>query len=258
MSTIISVHSFRGGTGKSNLVANMATQLALRGHRVGVMDIDIQSPGVHVLFGFDEVLEQRSLNDYLWSRVTVEETAFPLHERQDAARPFLRDVKLWLIPASVQPSDIAKALREGYDVNLLQQGFHRLIRSLALDYLLIDTHPGLNEETLLAIALSHTLVLLLRTDKQDIHGTAVTVEIARKLEVPKLQLVINKVPTRFDFASVQRDVSATYGVPVAGLLPLSEDVAANGSSNIFSVLYPDHPWSQALRAITAAVADEPT
>ncbi len=256
MPTIISVHSFRGGTGKSNLVANMATQLALQGNRVGIMDTDIQSPGVHVLFGFADKKLERSLNDYLWSRVSVEETAFALHERQDAERPFLNDLKLWLIPASVNPNDIAKVLREGYDVNLLQQGFHRLIRSLALDYLIIDTHPGLDEETLLAIAMSNTLVLLLRTDKQDVHGTAVTVEIARKLEVPKLRLVVNKVPSRFDFASIRQEVSATYGVAVAGLLPLSEDVAATGSGNVFSALYPDHPWSRALRAITADVIDE--
>jgi MinD-like ATPase involved in chromosome partitioning or flagellar assembly len=217
------------------------------------MDTDIQSPGVHVLFGFDDETVERSLNDYLWSRVTVEETAVALHERDDAERPFLKDTHLWLIPASVHPNDIAKALREGYDVNLLQQGFHRLIRSLKLDYLVIDTHPGLDEETLLAIAMSHVLVLLLRTDKQDIHGTGVTIEIARKLEVPKIRLVVNKVPTRFDFAQVKADVSATYGVPVAGVLPLTEDVAVNGSANVFSVLHPEHAWSQEIRKITTDV-----
>ena len=45
---IISVHSFRGGTGKSNATANLATLLALQGKRVGVVDTDIQSPGIHV------------------------------------------------------------------------------------------------------------------------------------------------------------------------------------------------------------------
>ncbi len=254
MPEIISVHSFRGGTGKSNWVANIATLLAMRGSRVGIMDTDIQSPGVHVLFGFDEDRLDRSLNDYRWARASIESTAFALHELDDAERPFLQDLKLRLIPSSVHPNDIAKILREGYNVNLLQQGFHRLMRSLSLDYLIIDTHPGLDEETRLAIAMSHILVLLLRTDKQDIHGTAVTVEIARKLEVPKLRLVINKVPVRYDFDQVKRDIAATYGVPVSGVLPLSDDVAANASGNVFSALYPDHAWSRAV----AAVVDEIT
>ncbi len=42
MSHIISVHSFRGGTGKSNTTANLSSLLALEGHRVGVIDTDIQ------------------------------------------------------------------------------------------------------------------------------------------------------------------------------------------------------------------------
>ena len=50
MTKIISVHSYRGGTGKSNLVANLATNLALQGKRVASIDIDIQSPGIHILF----------------------------------------------------------------------------------------------------------------------------------------------------------------------------------------------------------------
>ena len=60
---IISVHSFRGGTGKSNTTANLAALLALRGMRVGVADTDLQSPGIHVLFGFDPGDIKRSLNN---------------------------------------------------------------------------------------------------------------------------------------------------------------------------------------------------
>ena len=50
MAQIISIHSFRGGTGKSNTTANIATIFAIDGRRVGVVDTDIQSPGIHVLF----------------------------------------------------------------------------------------------------------------------------------------------------------------------------------------------------------------
>ena len=62
MSKIISIHSFRGGTGKSNTTANVAAILAGQGLRVGVIDTDIQSPGIHVLFGFEEEDMQHSLN----------------------------------------------------------------------------------------------------------------------------------------------------------------------------------------------------
>ena len=38
MTTVLSIHSFRGGTGKSNTTSNLAAQLAARGHRVAVID----------------------------------------------------------------------------------------------------------------------------------------------------------------------------------------------------------------------------
>ena len=51
---IIATHSYRGGTGKSNVTANIAAELALSGLRVGVVDTDLPSPGIHILFGQDE------------------------------------------------------------------------------------------------------------------------------------------------------------------------------------------------------------
>lgn len=63
-------------------------------------------------------------------------------------------------------------LREGYDVGLLNDGFQSLIEELNLDVLRIDTHPGLNEETLLSIAISDTLLIILRPDQQDYQGTS--------------------------------------------------------------------------------------
>ena len=85
MSKIISIHSFRGGTGKSNITANVATIAARRGRRVGIIDTDIQSPGIHVLFGLDEKRIDRTLNDYLWGRCTVEEAAYDVADIASAS-----------------------------------------------------------------------------------------------------------------------------------------------------------------------------
>ena len=94
-------------------------------------------------------------------------------------------------------------LREGYDVSRLNDGFQEQVKVLALDLLLIDTHLGLNEETLLAIAIADILAIILRPDQQDYQGTSVTVEVARKLNVPRLVLIVNKVSAVFDVAAVQ-------------------------------------------------------
>ena len=177
MSRIISIHSFRGGTGKSNMTANLSTYCALQGKRVGIVDTDIQSPGIHVLFGLDEDHMVLALNDYLWGKCAIEETAYDVSPKEVKAQ----GGSIFLIPSSIKAGEIAKVLREGFDVGLLNDGFQELLSRLELDYLFIDTHPGLNEETLLSIAISDIVVLILRPDKQDFQGTAVTVEVARKL-----------------------------------------------------------------------------
>jgi septum site-determining protein MinD len=245
MSAIISVHSFRGGTGKSNTTANLATLLAADGRRVGVIDTDIQSPGIHVLFGLDEEQMVHSLNDYLWGKCDIKQTAHDVTPDLGLGS----QGKVFLFPSSIKAGDIARVLREGYDVGLLNDGVHEAVKALELDVLLIDTHPGLNEETLLSIAISDALAIILRPDQQDYQGTGVTVEVARKLGVPHMLLVVNKVPAVFDTREVKTRVEQTYGCEVAAVLPHSEEMMALASSGVFVARHPDHPITAALREV---------
>ncbi|MBN1954116.1 MAG: cyclic nucleotide-binding domain-containing protein [Anaerolineae bacterium] len=253
MSKIVSIHSFRGGTGKSNISANVAAQLAVKGHRVGVIDTDIQSPGIHVLFGMDEEKIDKALNDYLWGRCAIEETAYDVGAKFNEGEVVLMSGGMYLIPSSLRAGEIARVLQEGYDVGMLNEGFQALIEKLNLDYLIIDTHPGLNEETLLSIAISDILIIILRPDQQDFQGTAVTVDVARKLDVPTLYMVVNKALTSYDFDDLRRQVEETYDSDVASVIPLSEDVARLQSSDIFSLRYPGHAVSEAINQIVTVV-----
>jgi MinD-like ATPase involved in chromosome partitioning or flagellar assembly len=247
MSKIISIHSFRGGTGKSNSTANITAILAAQGMRVGVVDTDIQSPGIHVLFGLDENQMGRSLNDYLWGKCDIRETA---HDVTANLGPNIPG-KVFLVPSSIKAGEIAKVLREGYDVGLLNDGFHKLVEELKLDVLMIDTHPGLNEETLLSIAISDALAIIMRPDQQDYQGTGVTVEVARKLDVPRLVLVVNKCPSAFDFDEVKRRVESTYNCEVAAVLPHADEMMTLASGGVFVVRYPDHPIAAKYRQVVA-------
>lgn len=248
MSRIAAIHSFRGGTGKSNTAANVAALLAAEGRRVGVVDLDILSPGIHILFGLDQAAMGPSLNAYLWGQCEITEAAHDVTpvEIQGEGRT-------WLVPSSVQPHDIARVIHEGYDVALLNDGFRSLIKKLSLDVLILDTHPGLNEETLLSLALSHTLAIVLRPDHQDYEGTQVTVTVARKLKVPNIVLVVNKTPEVFDAAEVRDRVTTAYGCPVAAVLPHSDELMALSSAGIFSLRYPAHPITERYRRIADAL-----
>jgi septum site-determining protein MinD len=151
-----------------------------------------------------------------------------------------RDAAVFLIPSSLRTGEIARVLREGYDVARLNDGLGELQRALGLDDLVIDTHPGVNEETVLSIAISDALVIVLRADRQDYQGTAVTVDLAQRLEMPRTVLVVNKVLPPYDAA-------------VAGVLPLSEDMDRLASSGVFALVHPDHAITGVLRAVAAQI-----
>ena len=235
MGKIVAVHSFRGGTGKSNIVANTAACIAGKGKNVGIVDTDIQSPGIHVLFGFEPESIGKSLNDYLWGECSIEEAAYDVTKNlagvEDAGG------RVHLIPSSMKMGEITRILKEGYEISILNDGFTGIVNALNLDYLFADTHPGLGEETLLSLAISDISLIILRPDKQDYQGTSVTLEVCKQLEVPNLFLVINKVLQTYDCEKVKQDVESVYKCEVAGVLPLSEDLVETGSSEIF---YPNH------------------
>ena len=208
-----------------------------------MVDTDIQSPGIHILFGLSGEQISHTLNDYLWGKCDIAETA------QNVTPNLGTDLKgkVYLIPSSIRPGEITRVLREGYDAQLLTTGFRRLVDELGLDALLIDTHPGLGEETLLSIVISHTLVIILRPDQQDYEGTGVTVQVARRLKVPNMVLLVNKVPAMFDAAAVKAQVEQAYGCPVIVTLPHSDELMNLASGGILALRYPDSPLTALYR-----------
>lgn len=245
MARIVSVHSFRGGTGKSNITANVAFLLALSGRSVGVIDTDIQSPGIHILFGLEGSEITCSLNDYLWHGRDITETAL------DVTPSLTADMggRLFLIPSSTEPGQISRVLREGYDAERLTRGLRELVDRLNLDSLLIDTHPGLNEETLLSLIISNMLVIIMRPDKQDYEGTDITMRVARQLEVPISTIVINKAPTNLEPEAIAIKVKQIYDCEVIAVLPHSEEMLNLGSDGLFSVRFPEHQLTSLFKQI---------
>jgi MinD-like ATPase involved in chromosome partitioning or flagellar assembly len=219
--------------------------MAAQGQRVCVVDTDIQSPGIHVLFGIHGDSVGFSLNDYLWGRCEIRQAAVDVTIQLDAPT----EGQLFLVPSSIKSGEIARVLREGCDARILTSGLRSLIKALDLDVLILDTHPGLNEETLLSIALSQDLVIIMRPDEQDYEGTGVTIEVASALSVPRMMLLVNRVPAAFDIDAVRDKVAEVYRREVVAVIPHSDQVMALASSGLFVLRYPDHPVTTALRQV---------
>jgi MinD-like ATPase involved in chromosome partitioning or flagellar assembly len=108
--------------------------------------------------------------------------------------------------------------------------------------LLLDTHAGLNAETLASISIAHTLAIILRLDKQDYQGTSVIIDLAHRIDIPPQRLMVaNEVPQGYNSATVKATLEKTYDCEVIAVLPHSQEMMALASAYIFALRYPNHP-----------------
>jgi len=63
LSKCIAFHSYKGGTGKTTLAANLAALLAKNGNRVFLLDLDFYAPSLQSYF---EAQPKKWINDFLF------------------------------------------------------------------------------------------------------------------------------------------------------------------------------------------------
>ena len=247
MSKIISIHSFRGGTGKSNITSNLGYSLALEGKKVCIIDTDVQSPGIHVPLQLTNY-KGATLNDFLFNNVDINKITVDISDKFN-----LPEGSFYFVPSSLNTQAITKILKEGYDVTALAEAFAKIQKHLNLDYLLIDTHPGLNEETLLSIAMSDILFIVMRPDEQDFQGTSVTVDIARKLNVKNISIIVNMVAPSYNKEQVKAEVIKTFNCKVAEVLPHTYKLTELASTGLHCKKFTKEEWSLKIKNIAKSL-----
>ncbi len=142
---VIAVHSFKGGTGKTTLTANLASTLALD-HRVGVMDLDLSGPGLHVLFGLRKGDIKATLTDIFLGDASPNDVVVDLSRKYGLSKG-----GLFFCPASNKVEDMLRLLKSGLEVSVFQDILQKVGESKNLDYIKVDTHPGVENDTVLAM-----------------------------------------------------------------------------------------------------------
>ena len=82
--------------------------------------------------------------------------------------------------------------------------------------------------------------------------------MAKRLDVPSLHLVVNKVLTSFDFDAVREQIEGTYDTGVIAVLPQCDEMMQLSSEGVFVLEYPSHPLTEAMHAMKQAVLDSPS
>jgi MinD-like ATPase involved in chromosome partitioning or flagellar assembly len=245
----IVIHSFKGGPGKSTIASNLAVSLCLRGKRVGIIDMDLAGPGLHVIFEVSKKNIRYTLNDALLNECQPRDAAIDLTKKLH-----LKKGKLVFVPAGYKAESIVGILQKGYELPMLRKAIEEISNAYSLDYLLVDTRPGIDESTILAIGLCDAMLLLTRIDKQDIFGSSVTLEVAKALKKPVF-LIANMIPRREEKKGLTERLNRIFKVPVISEIPFDPDVHSSLSSGVFLLKYPEHTFSSMINSLTSTLVE---
>src|SRR6266498_1170762 len=92
-------YSYKGGVGRSLALANVAALLVRRGHRVVLMDFDLEAPGLDTFSELVDTKEKLGIVEYV--------AEFQRRQSAPEIKPFVHSVrlpeylrgKLWIMPA---------------------------------------------------------------------------------------------------------------------------------------------------------------
>jgi MinD-like ATPase involved in chromosome partitioning or flagellar assembly len=122
---------------------------------------------------------------------------------------------------------------------------------------LIDSHPGIEKDTLLSMALCDYLVLISRVDQQDLFGSGVMTEVASQLQKPVV-LILNMVPSSVSEKEAEKiadRLAQLFHLHVLTALPFNSDVLENLSKGVFVLEKPKDPLTKRFTEIATKMLE---
>lgn len=201
---VVACFSFKGGLGRTTITAAVGIILARHGHRVALVDLDLEAPGLASLF-LEPSDEQTGVIDYLIEK-PVQGDHWPLRESVLALTdPVLlgdQGVTLRLLPVGSVDADYLEKLARvdlqslaGTNLNTLLLGLLRELNAAVpggLDFILLDARAGFHELGGLALSeLAHAAIVLGIHSAQSWAGLGQVVRrVAKPAEEEGLPLVL--------------------------------------------------------------------
>lgn len=262
----VAFYSYKGGVGRSLLLANAARFLATLGKGVVALDFDFEAPGLHYKLGGRNGSFTGGAVPYLTATAEGADPPPPL-EAHMLALPVPKDSQGWLrlMPAGPAPQQTYwTAFKEfgerlhfadpsGRGVMALLDLQARIADELKPDYLLIDARTGVTELGGLATTLlADTVVCMFVANQESLDGTLTVVEALKAAPRLKNQAPIRVVPVLARAGTAAPD-DAKFVSGIKRLLELGEGKKEDNEkeAKIFAL-----PHDDALGATERVVAGE--
>lgn len=252
MAKMISIHSSRGGTGKSLVSSNIAVIYASEGRNVALLDFDFRAPSLQTIFQAGKMVKGW-VNDYLDGRAKLEDIMVDLTSRlriegrllvgfanpeMEAMREMARKDRRWQM----------RALRR---VIAMKQ---ELVDKFGVDIIIIDTSPGIQYSSVNAVVSADVSVIVSTMDILDVEGVQRMVrDLYQPFEKRTIILVNKAIPHEFASEESRETLLARvkemFTQPLIAIIPCYCDLLLASRISLFVLDRPDHPFSRALRQV---------
>ncbi len=255
---VISFYSYKGGAGRSLAVLNIAAILCQRGKRVGVVDLDVESAGLHHIIGLD-LKENEGLLEVLLG-------GFVPHTEKiciDVVRAVGENWKkngfepkgaFYLLPTISDIKKLGRLNWTDYTISLLETILDFFARVFELDLILIDSRTGFSPSGQNALRFADKVVLVFRLNRQNVYGVKKLANGYQAAGKPSF-LVASCVPETEEKSKYIVKYQKELGKRVLdAILPYDENLAFEEKISV--ITFPDSELSNELKRLADLIAPD--
>ena len=259
------LHSYKGGTGKTTLIANLAAAFAMMGLKVCLFDFDVYAPSLTTYF---KKTPELYLNDLLAGEAEISDILV------DVSSELGLKGKLFLGLSSAKKEDVQE-IEIHHDMKWQFAALRRFLASKkelfsnhGIDYIFLDTSPGIRYWSINAVAAADLLFLVMKINEMDVIGTKKMIrDIYDSLTKfgSKKFIILNKMPgaspiKRFqekenDRTLLENEIENEMSTQVLGSIPCFCDVQFNRHEFLYALKNCDHPFSKNVFAIANKIEE---
>jgi pilus assembly protein CpaE len=193
-SQVVTVFGTKGGIGKTTIAVNLAAALVKRGKKVAVIDLDLQFGDVGVFLDIDA-------KDSIAELITE-------------SNPDMDKIKSYMQLHSSGISVLAAPKSPEYADTVSASHIERIISTIRpyYDFIIVDTAPIFNDNTLTALELSNLVLFILTLDISTLRNAKISMGILDSLQhKAKTKVVVNReVENIISIKDAERIINAPF------------------------------------------------
>jgi cellulose biosynthesis protein BcsQ len=272
----IAFHSYKGGTGKTTIAANLSTLLVSKGFNVLLIDMDVYAPSLHVYFNSKP---DRWINNYLLDNLEFTDVVYDcthvIKDFSSVTSPSSSDNKHGVF--NVVFSNPKKEEITSLDIQNKNASKSQMLKKMLFlrektnpdieyDFIILDTSPGIRHWSINSLAIADIIILSLKMDHIDVEGTKEMASDVYKSFIDygaKSYLLLNRIagyctpsklnkettskPGRFEFnmleqSETMKGLENYLKMDVISTIPCYCDIQFERQEYMTVLKYPNHPF----------------